>query len=129
MPHTIKLIKGYINSFDYEIFEEVFISASGNNIDNPYKYMKKVFSELEKKNIKKIKEYRVDEERYKHKKNGLSKTDKPNINDKNSIPQNKYKKTGFHNFDENFTNYAEDELNRIIEKSQRKNLIDNLFFI
>lgn len=119
MPHTLKLIKNYINSFDYKIFEEVFISASGNNIDNPYKYMKKVFSELEKKNISTIEEYRVDEERYKYKKNGLSKTDKPNINDINSITRNKYKKTGFHNFYENFSNYSEDELNEIIKRSQQ----------
>lgn len=119
MPHTIKLIKDYINLFDYEIFKEVFISASGNNVDNPYKYMKKIFSELEKKNIRTIEEYRLDEEKYKHKKNGLSKTDKPNINDKNSISQNKYKKTGFHNFEENFNNYSEDELIKIIEKIQK----------
>ncbi|WP_195938785.1 DnaD domain protein [Romboutsia sp. 1001713B170131_170501_G6] len=118
MPHTIKMIKNYCDLFDYEIFEEVFTSASGNKVDNPYKYMKKVFSELEKKNIKTIEEYKVDYEVFKGKKNGLSKTDKPNINDKNSIPQNKYKKTKFHNFNENFTNYNEDELMEILRKSQ-----------
>lgn len=51
-------------------------------------------------------------------KNGLSKADKPNINNKNSIPQNKCKKTDFHNFYENFTDYDKYRLIEILRKSQ-----------
>ena len=36
-----------------------------------------------------------------------------------SITNSSYKKTGFHNFDQTFLNYEEDELERIIENSQK----------
>ena len=116
MPHTCKLIKSYIDKFDYEVFEEVFISATGSNIDNFYKYIKQVFLELDKKNIKTIKDYELDNENFRNKKRPSKKLDSRNCN--NSIPQNK---TKFHNFSgsENFKKYNADELERILLESQK----------
>ena len=116
MPHTIKLIKSYIDKFDYEVFEEVFISGTGSNVDNFYKYIKQVFLELDKKNIKTIKDYELDNENFRNKKRPSKKLDSRNCN--NSIPQNK---TKFHNFSgsENFKKYNADELERILLESQK----------
>ena len=37
----------------------------------------------------------------------------------NSITNKSYKQTAFHNFDQNFLNYEEEEFERIIQKSQK----------
>lgn len=117
MPHTIKLIKSYIGKFDYEVFEEVFISGTGSNVDNFYKYIKQVFLELDKKNIKTIKDYELDNENFRTKKRQSRKLESHKI-DNTSIPHNRNK---FHNFSgsKNFKKYSPEELERILLESQK----------
>ena len=116
MPHTCKLIKSYIDKFDYEVFEEVFISGAGSNVDNFYKYIKQVFLELDKKNIKTIKDYELDNENFRNKKRPSNKLE--SRHNTNSIPQSKNK---IHNFSgsRNFAKYDADELERILLESQK----------
>lgn len=52
LPHTRKLLKEYINKFDLDVFEQVFISASSDNIKKKYAYIKKVLETLDLKEIR-----------------------------------------------------------------------------
>ncbi|MGL5753199.1 MAG: hypothetical protein ACRCXT_21835, partial [Paraclostridium sp.] len=110
---TIKLIKSYIDKFDYEVFEEVFISSSGSDISNVYKYIKQVFQELEEKNIRTIHDYELDYKSYKNKKRQSAKAESQ-TNNNTIIPYNKNK---FHNFTSNHPKYTEKE---ILEKQSKK---------
>lgn len=103
MPHTINLLKEYVDKFDLNVFEQVFISASEDSVKKKYAYIKLTLEELDKKNIKTLVEFEEDNKKYKE-----SKSPK------------KYKKplTRFHNINNTFEQYTEDELNEKIKKSQ-----------
>ena len=51
MPHTLRLLKEYAYKFDFDLWEEIFISASGEDISNKFKYVRSVIEDLVKENI------------------------------------------------------------------------------
>ena len=117
LPHIKKLINEFANKIELGLWHEIFINASEDSVNNKYKYVKVVIDDLVKDDIYTLNEYKKRADQNKS-------TNIPN----NSIHQNKekyagknkenYKKTKFHNFEETFDKYSEDELNNIIEKSQ-----------
>lgn len=92
-PQTKTLLKQYIDKFDLDVFEQVFISASEESVKKKYAYMKKVFEELAKKDIKTLNDFEEDNKKYEETKSntkGSSSKYKNNVN--NSI------QTRFHPF-------------------------------
>lgn len=112
MPQTKTLLKQYIDKFDLDVFEHVFISASEESVKKKYAYMKKVFEELDKKNIKTLVEYEKDNESYK-----ASKSNKTNTTASTS-KGSKQIKTRFHNINQSFDKYTQEELNEILKANQ-----------
>ena len=121
MPHTLRLLKEYAYKFDFDLWEEIFISASGEDISNKFKYVRSVIEDLVKENIYTLNEYK---KRADHRKS----TNKPN----KSIPQNNKKyssknkenknntgKGASANVNDNFKKYDKDELEKMLEESQK----------
>lgn len=120
MPHTLRLLKEYAYKFDFDLWEEIFISASGEDVSNKFKYVRSVIEDLVKENIYTLNEYK---KRADHRKS----TNKPN----NSIPQNNKKDTSkkdeikvldnpFNNgSNQTFTKYTPEELEKLLQESQK----------
>ena len=120
MPHTTKLLKTYVDKFDLDVFEQVFISASDDNVKKKYAYLKEIFTKLESKNIKTIEQYEQDYKEFK-------KSKKNNFKSNDSVKEQKVK-TRFHNITERFRNYEDDELSDLLkgnyeDKRQRDELL------
>ena len=113
MPHTKRLLLEYKDSFDLEVFEQVFIYASSEKVTHKYKYLKDTFNKLRDKNITTLEQYENDVKEFKASKTKSKK--KANTNGSN-IPK---VKTRFHNINESFRNYAPDELVEVIKESQK----------
>ena len=121
MPHTLRLLKEYAYKFDFDLWEEIFISASGEDISNKFKYVRSVIEDLVKENIYTLNEYK---KRADHRKS----TNKPN----NSIPQNNKKDTSkkdeikvldnpFNNgSNQTFTKYTPEELEKLLQENQKR---------
>ncbi|MEG2195723.1 MAG: DnaD domain protein [Peptostreptococcaceae bacterium] len=89
--------------------------SKSKNISNPsISYINGVIKSWSTKNIKNLVDLKIDEEIQKPKEITKKKVYSNNDNTDN------YKKTKFHNFNETFTQYSSDELDEIIEKSQRE---------
>lgn len=117
MPHTTKLLKAYVDKFDLDVFEQVFISASDDNVKKKYAYLKEIFTKLESKNIKTIEQYKQDYKEFK-------KSKKNNFKSNDSVKEQKVK-TRFHNISERYKNYEPDELEELLTENQKsKGIID-----
>ena len=101
---TDKTLKLFINDFSTYNFKDT-------NIKN--KFYEAIGTTLEKDDTEKIyvKSYNYFKKTLENKLNEL---------ESNVTVNAEYNKTKFHNFDETFTQYSEDELDMIIENSQRK---------
>ena len=120
MPHTLRLLKEYAYKFDFDLWEEIFISASGEDISNKFKYVRSVIEDLVKENIYTLNEYKKRADQRKS-------TNIPN----KSIPQNKKKDTNkkdgikvldnkFNNgSNQTFTKYTPEELEKLLQESQK----------
>lgn len=120
MPHTLRLLKEYASKFDIELWEEIFISASGEDVSNKFKYIRTVIRDLVKDNIYTLNEYKKRADQNKS-------TNIPN----KSIPQNKKKDTSkkneikvldnpFNNgSNQTFTKYTPEELEKLLQESQK----------
>ena len=118
LPQTKKLLKKYIDKFDLQVFEEVFLSASSDSVKKKYAYIKKVFETLDSKGIRTIAEYKKDQEQYKYyKENNYSKSSNCN---KNKVI------TKFHNINTHCDKYAPNELEIIVKGSQNARGISEL---
>ena len=113
MPHTKKLLLEYKDSFDLEVFEQVFIYASSEKVTHKYKYLKDTFAVLKNKNIVTIEQYENDIKEFKESK--VKSKNKTNTGGSN-VPK---VKTRFHNINESFRNYAPNELVEVIKESQK----------
>lgn len=109
MPHTIKLLKEYKDKFDLKVFEQVFISASEESVKKKYSYIKEIFEKLITKNIKTLNDFEEDNNKYKENKSNINKTNKR---------PNKKPLTRFHEINQTFEKYTEEELNKKLQKSQ-----------
>ncbi|KPI55151.1 hypothetical protein KW94_03890 [Clostridioides difficile] len=102
-PGMKKLIEKNINNLDIEVWEQIFINVSENDIKKKYSYIKKILESLKEKNIKTIKEFENDNQLYNEKK----------LKNKSSKKINK-----FDNFDGNLKNKDENYINEKIKASQ-----------
>lgn len=114
MPHTRKLLKKYMDKFDLDVFEQVFISASSDSVKKKYAYIKKVLETLDSKGIRTLEDYNKDQEEYKaSKEKKYSKaSNKANNGDKNKVV------TKFHNINTHCDKYTTDELESMVKGSQ-----------
>ncbi|MDN9956123.1 replication initiator protein A [Clostridioides difficile] len=102
-PGMKNLIEKNINNLDIEIWEQIFINVSENDIKKKYSYIKKILESLKEKNIKTIEEFENDNKLYNEKK----------FKNKSSKKINK-----FDNFDGNLKNKDENYINEKIKASQ-----------
>ena len=111
MPHTKKLLLEYVNKFDLDVFEQVFIAACEERVSKKYAYMKQVFENLDKKNIVTLDDYQKGQVEFKNKKQNKTKE-----KSSNSV------KTRYHNtFNEHYKNYTVDELDNKLRSSKAAN--------
>lgn len=116
-------IKGQLAKMNINTLELAISIAKDKNKETNYKYIKGIYNNLEIE-AKKPQESANSQ--------GLVKDINHSLNDKTIITQKQYntynnnssidvvtKKTKFHNFNETFTQYSSDELDDIIEKSQK----------
>lgn len=103
MPHTTNLLKQYADIFDLDIFEQIFIDASSENVKNKYRYIKEVLETLKSKGIFTIDKYNEDRKNFKELK---------------SKKHSNCKKNKFHNFNQSIDSMSEEELMKKIEISQ-----------
>lgn len=115
MPHTLRLLKEYAYKFDFDLWEEIFISASGEDISNKFKYVRSVIEDLVKENIYTLNEYK---KRADHRKS----TNKPNNiipQNNNNYSKNKQTKGASSGVNDNFKKYDKDELEKMLQESQK----------
>ncbi len=113
MPHTLKLLKKYADCFSIEVLEQVFIQASEESVIKKYNYIKTMLEDYLDNKIFTINDLVQYNQKFKESKN--SKTLSKN-NSKSKAPTFK---TRFHNINESFSKYAPDELERILQESQK----------
>lgn len=122
MPHTAKLLKEYINKFDLEVFEQVFIAASEDSVKKKYAYIKATLEELDKKNIKTLDDMEKDNKNFKVGKGSNNKT-----NTKGSYVA-KPKNNKFHNFKNRIIeDYTPESLDIALKESQERKYGKDLF--
>ncbi len=109
MPHTTKLLKQYSDKLDLEVFEQIFIDASSDNINNKYRYIKEVIETLVSKNIRTLQQYEDDRKKHKESKSGT----------KGSKTKSPKPLTRFHNIRNRCEEYTEEELMETIIASQK----------
>ena len=107
MPHTLKLIKENAHSFSKEVWDEIFILVSEDNVTSKFKYMRKLVNDFKENNIVTIKDLDRYNAKYKE-----SKTTKPK--QKDYAP-----KTRFHNITDRTKNYTPEELEKLIKDNQK----------
>ncbi len=101
-------------NFDIELVLEA--CSKSKNISNPsVSYINGIIKSWNEKNIKTLDDLKVSEEEFKRK----SETKKvSNIANKNN-GNNQYVKTRFHNINQTFAKYSPDELEKILQESQK----------
>ena len=106
MPHTIKLLKKYVNEFDLDVFETIFVNASEDSVQKKYAYIKTILEEYQKKNIKTLEDVKSNNKKFKENKN-------------KKVSGKAFKKNSFHNCKNTVTEeYTEDTLEAVLEGSQ-----------
>lgn len=100
-------------NLDIELILEA--CSKSKNVSNPsIAYINGILKSWNEKNIKNLDDLRKSEEEFKSQKKSIQKT-----NVKQNAQANNYPKTKFHNFDETFTKYSPEELEKLIEQSQK----------
>ena len=110
-PTLKRLIEKYSYTVDVEVFEQIFIDASSENVKSKYRYIEQVLKTLDDKNIKTIDDYVKDKERFKNNKANTKKM-------KNYTKKHNPK---IHNFSgsANFAKYTAEELEKKLLESQK----------
>ena len=110
-----QLIDEWFDKFNMDIELILEACSKSKNISNPsVSYINGIIKSWNSKNIRNLEDLKIDEE---------SQNIKENINKSVSTKNTSgdtYKKTKFHNFNETFTQYTPEELDEIIEKSQKE---------
>ena len=107
MPHTLKLIRENAHSFSKEVWDEIFILVSEDNVTSKFKYMRKLVNDFKENNIVTIKDLDRYNAKYKESKANKSKQ-------RDSRP-----KTRFHNITDRTQNYTPEELEKLIKDNQK----------
>ena len=110
-PTLKRLVEKYSSTVDVEVFEQIFIDASSENVKSKYRYIEQVLKTLDEKNIKTIDEYVKDKESFK---NNKANTKKMKNDTKKLNPK-------IHNFSgsRNFAKYTAEELEKKLLESQK----------
>ena len=110
-PTLKRLVEKYSSTVDVEVFEQIFIDASSENVKSKYRYIEQVLKTLDDKNIKTIDDYVKDKERFK---NNKANTKKMKNDTKKLNPK-------IHNFSgsANFAKYTAEELEKKLLESQK----------
>ena len=110
-PTLKRLIESYSNRISVEVFEQIFIDASSENVKSKYRYIEQVLKTLDDKNIKTIDDYVKDKESFK---NNKANTKKMKNYTKKLNPK-------IHNFSRsaNFAKYTAEELEKKLLESQK----------
>lgn len=108
MPHTTKLLKENVH-IDLDVFEEIFIAASEDDVKKKFAYIRTIVNALNKANIKTLAEFNSINEKFKESKNTTK--------SKGSYTP---KKNRFHNFTQRLDKYNPDELEKMLQDQQGK---------
>lgn len=121
MPHTTKLLKDNVDKFDIEVFEQIFINASSDDVKKKYAYIKTTLATLESKGIFTIGQYNDDQEQRKATKNKTKATGSsaPETKTTNGITSFKVKRNSQNCINETFRNYQPQELEKNLKDSQQ----------
>ena len=98
-----KLIRENASRFSEDVWEYIFIQASEDSVAKKYNYIKELISDFTKNKIYSLSDLEGHNAKYKESK---------------SKPKEKKSLTSFHNFNQTFTKYSEEELNDILAASQ-----------
>ena len=110
MPHTIRLLKQYAEFISLDVFEYIFIQAREDSVAKKYNYIKtmlETFYDNKVFNMNELVKY-----------NQKFKESKKDAKSKNIKQQTKAVKTRFHNINQTYEKYSEEELINKIKKSQ-----------
>lgn len=114
-PPVVKFIKEITMQISNELYELLLEKAINNASNN-----KNIYSYLKKSVMKCIEDNELTVEAYKVERNTSDKDFRRKSPIESKSSKKEYnKKTKFHNFEETFEQYSQDELDDIIEKSQR----------
>ena len=118
MPHTLKLIRENAHSFSKEVWDEIFILVSEDNVGSKFKYMRKLVEDFKENNVVTMEDLDRHNAKYKESKANKSKQ-------RDSRP-----KTRFHNINDRTQNYTPEQLEALLlanqrRKEERKNSFDN----
>ena len=118
MPHTLKLIRENAHSFSKEVWDEIFILVSEDNVGSKFKYMRKLIEDFKENNVVTMEDLDRHNAKYKESKANKSKQ-------RDSRP-----KTRFHNINDRTQNYTPEQLEALLlanqrRKEERKNSFDN----
>ena len=121
MPHIKKLITDNADKFDLDLWNEIFISASSDNIENKYKYVRAILEDLDSKGIYTLIAYNEKKADQKKSANNPNNSIPPKgkKDTKQNIPNLPKVKTRFHNINATFNKYTPDELEKILQESQK----------
>lgn len=104
MPHTLRLLRENAHKFSEEVWEYIFIQASEDSVAKKYNYIKELVADFTKNKIHSLEDLERYNAKYKESK---------------SKPKEKKLKTRFHNINQRTDKYTEEELNEILEASQK----------
>lgn len=121
MPHTLKLLKANCDKFDLDVFEQIFINASSDDVKKKYAYIKSTIDKLTSKGIFTIYQYNSDQEQRKSSKD--NKVNRTLANNSNKAPQ---VKTRHHIITDRTKDYAPAELEKLLKESQKDKFVDSL---
>ena len=126
MPQMKKLLLAYADKMDLELYEEIFMLASEDNIKSKYRFIKELLEKFDKKSIYTLESYRMDCQKFKEGKQVNSSKDKSKAskNKKNGSQVPKVV-TRFHNINQRIDNYTKEELEETILVSQSVKFGDN----
>ena len=121
-----ELINSIEDKIDLDLFEEIVVDAK--NKDKTFRYVSATVNKLIEKGIKTLKEFENDLGSYKEKKSvkgqpkpkkSTSGITKPTKEVKSTSP-----KTRYHNINQTFKKYKDDELEKILQESQKGKFTD-----
>ena len=107
MPHTLKLIRENAYNFSKEVWDEIFILVSEDNVGSKFKYMRKLIEDFKENNVVTMEDLDRHNAKYKESKANKSKQ-------RDSRP-----KTRFHNITDRTQNYTPEELEKLIKDNQK----------
>ena len=121
LPHIKSFINKYKDLVELDLWHEIFIRASEDSISSKYLYVKTFIEDLVKDNIYTLNDYKkrkADQDKSTKKPNKSISQDSRKNTSSNCKFVNNFSKGASSGVNNNFTKYSEDELEKILLKSQ-----------